>query len=71
MEILIIKLAAMGDVLRTTPIIDALKEKYPNSRISWITKENSISLLENNKSIDNLYTYENLNLKKVSCIISE
>ena len=31
-KILIIKLGALGDVLRTTPILHAIKEKYPDQK---------------------------------------
>ncbi len=37
-RILIIKLGASGDVLRTTPILHPLREKYPNAHITWITR---------------------------------
>ena len=36
-NILIIKLGAMGDVIRTTPIITRLKNEYPNGKIFWLT----------------------------------
>ncbi len=36
-KILIIKLGAIGDVIRTTPILHRLKEEYPQSQIHWIT----------------------------------
>ena len=36
-KILIIKLGAMGDVIRTTPILHKLKEIYPRSEITWLT----------------------------------
>ena len=32
----ITKIPSLGDVLRTTPILWALKEKYPDSHISWL-----------------------------------
>ncbi|MEW6103142.1 MAG: glycosyltransferase family 9 protein [bacterium] len=51
-KILIIKLDAPGDVLRTTCILQGLKEKYPNSYITWITKRNSFELFKNNHYID-------------------
>ncbi|MFH0733056.1 MAG: glycosyltransferase family 9 protein [bacterium] len=41
-KILIIKLGAIGDVIRTTPLIKPLKEKYPNSKIYWITQTPSV-----------------------------
>jgi len=55
---LIIKLDAMGDVLRTTSILQGLKEKYPESHITWITKKESLPLLENNPLIDMTLAYE-------------
>lgn len=36
-RILIIKLGALGDVIRTTPLLRKLKDLYPSSEITWIT----------------------------------
>jgi ADP-heptose:LPS heptosyltransferase len=36
-NILVIKLGAAGDVLRTTPILHPLKANHPNARIWWLT----------------------------------
>jgi heptosyltransferase-2 len=36
-NILIIKLGAIGDVIRTTPILRKIKSEYPNSYITWLT----------------------------------
>jgi heptosyltransferase-2 len=57
-RILIIKLAASGDVLRTTPILLGLKRKYPLSFITWITQRESLALLKNNNFIDRLLIYD-------------
>jgi heptosyltransferase-2 len=35
--ILIIKLGAIGDVIRTTPLLHKIKEVYPDKKIWWIT----------------------------------
>ena len=60
-QILIIKLAAIGDVLRTTSVLQGIKEKYTDSHISWVTSEQAYPILENNPLIDDLYTInENL-----------
>jgi ADP-heptose:LPS heptosyltransferase len=53
-KILIINLDALGDVLVTTAVLPAIKRKYPESTIYWLTKQSSAPLLENNPIIDNL-----------------
>jgi lipopolysaccharide heptosyltransferase III len=46
-KILIIKLDAMGDVLRTTSILPPLKSKYNEAHISWCTRKDSEKFLKN------------------------
>ncbi|MCC6865605.1 MAG: glycosyltransferase family 9 protein [Ignavibacteria bacterium] len=54
-KIVIIKLEAVGDVLRTTSILPGLKEKYPDSNVTWITKERSFEVLKDHELIDEIY----------------
>ncbi|MEK6935675.1 MAG: glycosyltransferase family 9 protein [Nanoarchaeota archaeon] len=56
MKMLIIKLGAKGDVIRTLPVLIALKEKYPNSEICWITKQSSRQILETSPYIKKIIT---------------
>ena len=56
MEILIIKLGAKGDVVRTLPILLPIKEKFPDSKITWITKPSSREILETSPHINKLLT---------------
>ena len=56
-RILIIKLAAVGDVLRTTPLLRGLKAKYPSSFITWLTDPESAELLRFTELIDVLLPY--------------
>ncbi|MEK6852788.1 MAG: glycosyltransferase family 9 protein [Nanoarchaeota archaeon] len=56
-KVLIIKLGAMGDVLRTTPVLLGLKKKYDNIMIYWVTSPESVALLENNPLIDKILPY--------------
>jgi len=56
-NILIIKLASAGDVLRTTAILSGLKKKYPDSHITWVVDGAARELLENNAYIDRILAY--------------
>jgi len=57
-RILIVKLDALGDVLRTTSILPALKNKYPNCEITWVTRKNAFTLLSGNKFISRVLAIE-------------
>jgi heptosyltransferase-2 len=57
-KILIMNLDAMGNVLVTTTLLTAIKRKYPQSHITWITLKNAASLLQNNPYIDRVYVWE-------------
>ncbi|HPQ39174.1 MAG TPA: glycosyltransferase family 9 protein [bacterium] len=52
MKILAVKTHAMGDVLMTTPAIRALKHRFPDSVIHYLTGQWSAPALENNPHID-------------------
>lgn len=57
-KILIIKLGAMGDVLRTTPILPLLRKKYGEDiLVYWMTNSESVDLLKNNPLIDKILEY--------------
>jgi hypothetical protein len=61
-RILIIKLAAMGDVLRTTPLLHGLRRTCPDRHITWLTEPNVVPMLQGIPDIDRLlpYTAENV-----------
>lgn len=54
-KIAIIKLGAKGDVIRTLPIAKAIKEKNPDSEISWIVKDSNKELIQNEQFIDKVF----------------
>ncbi len=57
-RILIIKLDAAGDVLRSTSILPAFKKNNPGCSIWWVTENSSKPLLEKNPYIDVLLGVE-------------
>ncbi len=58
-KIIIIKLDAPGDVLRTTSLLPSLKHQFPNCHITWVTKNNSRDFFFHNDLVDNLLIFEN------------
>lgn len=55
MRILIIKLGAAGDVVRTTAILPGLKEKYPKAKIEWLTDRPMVELLDGNPYLKGVF----------------
>jgi ADP-heptose:LPS heptosyltransferase len=56
-RVLIIKLDAMGDVLRTTALLPALAERHPYASITWVTRREARPLLERNPYITEILDY--------------
>lgn len=63
-KILIINLDAMGDVLMTTAQLPAIKKKFPESTIYWITLKIAAPLLYHNPYIDFVmeYNFESISI---------
>lgn len=57
-RILIIKLDAVGDVLRSTSILPALHRKYPGSEITWVTRQSAVDLFRNNPLVQHVTAFE-------------
>jgi ADP-heptose:LPS heptosyltransferase len=56
-RILIIKLDAMGDVLRTTALLPPLARAHPQAAIEWVTRPESLPLLERNPFLTDIIAY--------------
>ena len=50
-RLLIVKLDAMGDVLRSTALLPPIAEAHPRGAITWITRKESVPLLQRNPYI--------------------
>ena len=61
-RILIIKLAAVGDVMRTTSLLPSLQKSHDRLHVTWLTDPAAYRLLQASPGIDRLmaYTYENV-----------
>lgn len=56
-KILILRLSAVGDVLRTLPAVKALRDYFPSSHITWVVEEPSKTLLESQPEIDQVIVF--------------
>jgi ADP-heptose:LPS heptosyltransferase len=51
-SILIVKLSAIGDVIQTLPMVEALKRQFPRARIDWVVEEDASNLLLSHPRVD-------------------
>lgn len=56
-EILVIRLSAFGDVLLTTPLLRRLKTLYPDSRVTFLVKEQHADFIRACPDADNVVTW--------------
>ena len=52
MNILIVKLSAIGDVVMTLPFLAALRRRYPDANVTWLVEEASAGVLDDHPQID-------------------
>ncbi|MBI1806014.1 MAG: glycosyltransferase family 9 protein [Ignavibacteria bacterium] len=57
-KILIVNLEAMGNILVTTTLLPAIKRKYPESSVVWITLPNAYHLLDHNPYVDKVFLWK-------------
>jgi heptosyltransferase-2 len=57
-KILIIRLSSLGDIVLTTPVIKSLKEKFPQTKIFFLTKRQYQDLLKNDPHIFSLIKFD-------------
>ncbi len=53
-RILMVKLAATGDVLRTTSFLRAIHATWPQAKVTWLTRKGAAALFEGNPFVDDV-----------------
>jgi ADP-heptose:LPS heptosyltransferase len=53
-RVLVIKLGALGDVIRTAALLPGIKEAWPRSYVVWVTRPSGVRMLANHPLIDRL-----------------
>ncbi|MEO8446967.1 MAG: glycosyltransferase family 9 protein [bacterium] len=65
-KILIIKLGAAGDVIRTTPLLYPLRENFPASKIYWLTNSPGLVPMHTKPAVDEVLEYNLQNITFLS-----
>jgi len=52
MNILIVKLSAIGDVIHTLPALNAIRSAYPSAHITWLIEEAAAPLILGHSALD-------------------
>ena len=48
----------IGDIVLTTPVIRAVRERYPNAHIAYLGEKGGVSLLEHNPHLNEILPYD-------------
>ncbi len=65
-NILIVKLSAIGDVIHALPVAGALKQHFPQARITWVVEKPAYDLLTNNPHIDEIIIFDKPRFKSLA-----
>lgn len=57
-KILLTRMKYIGDVVLTTPVIRAVREKYPDAYLAYLTDKNIAPLLEHNPHLNEIIPYD-------------
>ena len=57
-NVLIIRLSAIGDVIRTLPAVNAWYKQYPETRFTWLVEPAAAALLQGHPAIDKVLVFE-------------
>ena len=64
-NILIIRLSAIGDIIMASALIPALSEAYPEARLTWLTEEVNVDLLQGNPRLDKIVVWPRQRWRKL------
>ena len=57
-RILIIKPSAVGDIVRTIPVLTALRRRWPQAHIGWIVARHCADLLIDHPQLDEIIFFD-------------
>ena len=67
-RILLIKLDELGDVVRSTALVEGLRKTYQESQITWLVAKSGKYFLQDNPNIDRILEYNNETIRQLDSI---
>ncbi len=64
-NILVVKLSAIGDVIHALPVSYAIRETFPDARLTWVVEPAARELLVDNPYIDEILLFEKKKFKSM------
>lgn len=69
-NVLVVKLSAIGDVIHALPVSYAIKETYPEARLTWVVEPPAYDLLTMDPYIDRIIPFHKKEFKSVGGFLS-
>ena len=57
-RILVIRLSAIGDVVRVLPAVHVLRDAFPDARVDWAVERKSADILDGHPALDHVVVFE-------------
>ena len=69
--VLIVKLSAMGDVIHALPVSYAIKETFPDAKVTWVVEPPSLDLLKMNPCVDKILLFKKKDFRTLKGFMKE
>jgi ADP-heptose:LPS heptosyltransferase len=69
MKILVVQIGRLGDVILLTPMVRALKQKFPQSEIHFLAGRKNAVMLEGNPHVSRVFIFEKNPFKIISLLL--
>ncbi len=70
-NVLIIKLSAIGDVIHALPVSYAIKETFPDAKVTWVVEPPSLDLLKMNPCVDKILLFKKKDFRTLKGFMKE
>ena len=70
-NIMVVKLSAIGDVIHALPVSYAIKETFPDAKLTWVVEPPAYEILKMNPCIDKIILFHKKEFKTFSGFINQ